>query len=153
MSILGRCSWNRLLAQRPNGTKLTHIQATKHFSSSKLPCGGCSWHALTPRQCPGSVWRRVNWPGPKTAQSVLWLCNSVDAPALVPRNRSCPWHRLVYYDRQKWTLLPHRWVSLGEECYDPGFFLCFHYTKRKCLPLHTPTMTVSSQKYCLEWAL
>lgn len=153
MSILGRCAWNCLLAQRLNGKKMTHIQATKHFYPPKLSCGGCSWHALIPRQCPGSVWRRINWPVPKTVQSILWRFNSVDAPAMVPRNRSSPWYKLVYWHRQKRTLLPPRWVSLGQECYILGFYLYFHYTKRKCLPLHTHTMTVSSHTYCLEWSL
>lgn len=31
-------------------------------ATSKLSCGNCSWHTLTPKPCPGSVWgQQIGW--------------------------------------------------------------------------------------------
>lgn len=138
MSILGGCAWNCFLAQRPNGTKITRIQATKHFYPPKLSCGSCSWNALIPRQCPGSVWRRVNCPMPKPAQSDLWQFNNVDAPALVPRTG--PVHGTDYFTgmgRSKPFSLPDgfHWDKNAIIC---AFFPLFSLHKEKMAsPSHT----------------
>ena len=106
---------------------LNTLNLQNRVAISRLPCGNCSWHTLTPKPCPGSVWRRVNWPVSKPSLTVQ-QCGHSSTGA---------WYGLPYWHRQNWNLLPHRWVSLGQENYGPFFFFFSAHKDKMAPPPHT----------------
>lgn len=119
LDVPGTVRWHRgqMAQEWPIFILLNALTLQNRVATCKLPCGNCFWHTLAPKPYPGSVWRRPEWSVPKLSWSMLWQCNSGDTQAPVSGNT--PRYRLPYRHRQNWTLLPHSWLSLGQECYGP----------------------------------
>lgn len=137
LDVPGTVHWHRgqMAQEWPIFILLNALTLQNRVATCKLPCGNCFWHTLAPKPYPGSVWRRPEWSVPKLSWSMLWQCNSVDAQAPVSGNT--PRYRLPYRHRQNWTLLPHSWLSLGQECYGPFRSFFSAPNEKMALPPHT----------------